>query len=212
MQHEDNAAAYDAGMKLHWFGSYNAFRRSIVENFGSFRDSTILDFGCGTGLLLEFIKSNYSFDGCYIGVDPGAGMLRVANSKSIAHEKKLFAQIPLFPKLPVRSESIDIFASSLVTHQISVEGKKALLEEVKRVLKPGGIAVMAEFGKPSNFFGKLVALYTMRIWGHAIPQIGENSPSNFIGMMPKLFAEAGFNDLSVVSRWKGAIDIITGKK
>ncbi|MBU1107983.1 MAG: class I SAM-dependent methyltransferase [Candidatus Riflebacteria bacterium] len=212
MKHEDNAGAYDTGMKLHWLGSYNAFRRSIVNNFGDFKNSTILDFGCGTGLLLEFIKTNYQYNGLYLGIDPGAGMLKIANGKTIDHQGKCFVQIPLFPNFPVKSESVDIFVSSLVTHQIPVEGKQVLFNEIFRVLKPGGKAVMAEFGKPSGIIGNLLALYTKKVWGRAIPEIGANAPANFDGIVPRLFESAGFSQFRVTDRWKGSIDVMTGVK
>ncbi|OGK12396.1 MAG: hypothetical protein A2W80_09650 [Candidatus Riflebacteria bacterium GWC2_50_8] len=212
MKHEDNAGAYDTGMKLHWLGSYNAFRRSLVNNFGEFENSTILDFGCGTGLLLEFIKANYRYNGLYLGIDPGAGMLKIAKEKAIDHQGKCFVQIPLFPNFPVKSESVDIFVSSLVTHQISLEGKQALFKEIFRVLKPNGRVVMAEFGKPSGIMGNLLAFYTKKVWGQAIPEIGVNAPANFEGVVPGLFAAAGFSQFRITDRWKGAIDVMAGMK
>lgn len=212
MKHEDNARAYDAGMKLHWLGSYNAFRRSLVDNFGDFEHSTILDFGCGTGLLLEFIKENYQFNGLYLGVDPGNGMLRVAKDKTVDHQSRHFIQIAPFPSLPVKNASVDVFVSSLVTHQITLNGKQALFKEIYRVLKPGGRAVMAEFGKPSDIMGNLLALYTKKIWGRAIPEIYANAPENFAGVVPQLFESAGFSQFRITERWKGAIDVMTGIK
>ena len=212
MKHEDNAHIYDLGMKLHWLGRYKAFRRSIIRNFDSFENACILDYGCGTALLLEFIKTNYRYQGDYFGIDPGLGMLKVASGKAIPHQSACFVQASSLPSFPIKSESVDVFVSSLVTHQISSEEKQLLFSEILRVLKPGAKAVMAEFGRPTNIIGKMIAYYTKHVWGAAIPEIGANVAGNFEGIVPELFKAAGFSQFAITCRWKGIIDVMAGVK
>ncbi len=164
-KHEDHARFYDLGMKLHWLGKYRRFRESLIAGFGDFEESTIFDFGCGTGLLLEYIKQNYNYQGIYFGGDPGFKMLAVASKKQIRHRRLLWAQIAEIPQLPVKDASVDIFASSLVTHQLPLESKIKSFQEAYRVLKPGGILVSAEFGRPYNLQGRIGAFWLRSFWG-----------------------------------------------
>jgi ubiquinone/menaquinone biosynthesis C-methylase UbiE len=211
-KHNDHAKLYDLGMKLHWLGTYQKFRKSIIENFGDFKDKTILDFGCGTGLLLEFIKKNYSFYGFYLGCDPGHKMLEVAKRRGLEHGSCIFMQISENPLLPIRNSAVDIFVSSLVTHQISHGNKIALFQEIYRILKPNGKIVMAEFGKPTNLLGKFGAFYVKSIWGKIIPEIRVNIIDNLDGQLPDMLKKSGFSEVMIVKKWKGFVEVIKGMK
>ncbi|MGA1871488.1 MAG: class I SAM-dependent methyltransferase [bacterium] len=212
-KHDDHAPLYDVGMKVHWFGRYNKFRHSIIENFGDFRDTTILDFGCGTGLLLEFMKANYSYTGCYLGLDSGYRMLRTAKEKDIKHDALLFMQLSeAVPYLPIKESAIDIVCCCLVTHQISHDNKLILFKEMYRVLKPNGKIVMTEFCKPYTIFGKYGALYIKYIWGKIIPDIALNITDNLEGNIPAMLEVSGFSELEVTGRWKGFVATIAAIK
>jgi len=211
-KHDDHAKLYDLGMKLHWLGMYQKFRKSIIKNFGDFQDKTILDFGCGTGLLLEFIKKNYPYNGLYIGLDTGYNMLQTAKNKNIKHDSQLFVQLSEVPYLPVKYSTIDIICSCLVIHQISHENKLILFKEMQRVLKPDGKIVMTEFCKPYNLVGKYGAFYTKYIWGKIIPEIATNIIDNLEGNIPDMLKMSGCSEVKVAARWKGFINIITAIK
>lgn len=68
----DLARHYDGSMRRDWGREYGPFRDSVISQFGEFRNKTILDYGCGTGLLLEYIKEHYPYTGRYLACDVGA--------------------------------------------------------------------------------------------------------------------------------------------
>jgi SAM-dependent methyltransferase len=209
----DLAAHYDASMRRDWGREYGPFRDSVIAQFGDFRHKTILDYGCGTGLLLEYIKANHSYDGRYLACDTGANMLDLARSKNIPHKDLAFTLIPEVPALPLENTSVDIAVSSLVTHQLPPAGKRAMFAEVLRVLKPGGIFVLAEFGKSAGLMGFVTELYVRHLWGRFItPAVYANSAENFSGAVPGLVAATGFKDVRVTARWKGNIDVIRAER
>ena len=210
---DDLAAHYDASMRRDWGRDYGPFRESVIAQFGDFRRKTILDYGCGTGLLLEYIKENYAYDGLYLACDADANMLELARAKNIPHPDLAFTLIPEVPELPFESGAADIAVSSLVTHQLPPEGKRAMFAEILRVLRPGGVYVAAEFGKSAGFMGFVTEVYVRHLWGRFItPAVYANSAENFAGAVPGLVAAAGFAPVAVTARWKGNIDVIRAVK
>ena len=56
-------------------------RLSILSQVGNLKNSKILDFGCGTGYLYEFLKKKYKFQGKYTGYDISSEMIKLAKKK-----------------------------------------------------------------------------------------------------------------------------------
>lgn len=208
----DTARWYDAGMRLHWGGEYPAFRDSLIRQFGEFRDKTILDYGCGTCLLLQHIKTHYDYDGLYIACDTGTKMLEAARVKNIPHHRLVLKQIPENPSLDLGPAEVDIAVSSLITHQLSPERKRAMFGEIFRVLRTGGVLALAEFGRAEGMRGRLGEFYIRHVWGRVVPAAGRNCAENFAGAVPGLLKETGFHSVAVTARWKGMIDIIRAVK
>ncbi|MFX0136538.1 MAG: class I SAM-dependent methyltransferase [Candidatus Hodarchaeota archaeon] len=118
------------------------------------RDSVILDFGCGRGdLVREFIDLEYSnIYGCDIAlntVDKEEIDETCAKSKYVIFENdffseakanKLIRQIELSPyRLPFQDGQFDLIISNQVFEHVL--DYTAVLNEIKRVLKPGGFCL-----------------------------------------------------------------------
>ena len=102
-RNEAMAAHYSSLAKRHgdspratqWRGSRSQERRfDILFGIGDMSRAKILDFGCGTGAMLESLRRRYDYTGEYVGCDISAGMLKIARAK--------------FPK--ARFETMDLFA------------------------------------------------------------------------------------------------------
>lgn len=97
----------------------------------------VLDAGCGTGEMMEFLKEN-NFEN-FIGYDISFNMLVHAKKRA---EKLVCADAE---NLPFADNSFDvIYARALLHHLFNVP--KAL-SEIKRVLKPDGEVVFADTNK-----------------------------------------------------------------
>ena len=99
----------------------------------------VLDLGCGTG--------DTDFEGRpVIGLDPVIEMLSL--SEVTAKVVGVGEQIPLRP------ESVaGVFSAFVFRNLTSID---LTLEEIERVLEPGGAAVIIDLGRPSNTFLRLV--------------------------------------------------------
>ncbi|SDJ10071.1 Methyltransferase domain-containing protein [Lentzea albidocapillata subsp. violacea] len=103
----------------------------------------VLDVGCGTGNLLRTTGKRHR-DVELFGVDPDLKMLARAERKLRraglrARLDKGFAQELAFP-----DASFDAVFSSLMLHHLDTASKDEMLAEVRRVLRPGGVLVLAD--------------------------------------------------------------------
>jgi ubiquinone/menaquinone biosynthesis C-methylase UbiE len=105
-----------------------------VKRYGAGRD--VLEVGCGTGLVLERIRS---FARSALGVDLSPGMLAKAQARG------LDVVLGSATSLPFEDDRFDVTCSFKVLAHVP-EIEKALAEMV-RVTRPGGI-ILAEFYNP----------------------------------------------------------------
>lgn len=107
---------------------------------------TILDVGCGRGLLL-IEAAKYLKSGKAIGVDLWQSRDQSGNTAEAALANARAENVVEYVEvktgdirfLPIDNESVDVVVSSLAIHNIPTrEGRGRAIEEVSRVLRPGG--------------------------------------------------------------------------
>lgn len=108
-----------------------------------FNPKRILDLGCNTGKNLFPYLDVYP-DAEAHGVDVGAPLLRFGHSVA-SHEGRAvhFSQQDA-ERLDFNDDSFDIVTSSFFLHELPVKSTKAIFEEARRVLRPGGLMVHME--------------------------------------------------------------------
>lgn len=209
--HTDHAAQMQAGMKLYLFPHYTRFRRKTVDTAALAPGDAVLDFGCGVGLLEEFILPALSAGGKVIGVDIGKELIDIARARFPSTGSCEFAVIDASGRLPFAGHSFDVVVSNLVFHLLTPDQKHTVLAEFLRVLKPGGRLVMGEIGRPSGAYGWWIKFLTLRVWVRTWPYV-INSIDSFEGRLPGILRNAGFNDVRVTGRMRGYIDFISCSK
>lgn len=128
-------------------------------------DTQVLDICCGTGdLLIELEKAARRR---LLGSDFCHPMLREAGDK-IAKRRfgsALFESDAL--RLPVKDASLDLITVAFGVRNFANYRKG--FEEMRRALRPGGVAAILEFSQPPNpLFARLYNFYSMRV----LPRIG----------------------------------------
>lgn len=148
------AANYNLYNHLFSFNFDKFWRRELIdllkEDFSgapSFSGVNILDIACGTGdLTLAEAKAGFRVT----GVDISDGMLQIARKRL---EKREFDITPKILKEDATSLSIESKSFEAVTIGYGIRNfnnREASLNEILRVLKPGGRLYILEFGEPTN--------------------------------------------------------------
>ena len=156
----------------------------------------VLELGVGTGLNLPLYRGVEEV----VGVDISEKMLEKAKRKKVKVRAKLIRADA--GKLPFPDESFDTVVSTFFL--CVVPDKEQVIEEIRRVLKPGGVLLAMECSPPDNpvfraFLERLSAI-TSRVTG-----------TDFRVDVSKLLRDHGFEveDERLVN---GAVRLIKAKK
>jgi ubiquinone/menaquinone biosynthesis C-methylase UbiE len=104
----------------------------------------VLDLGCGTGRLLERAAETWP-DARSIGVDAAPGMIAEAKRKHQGDPRLRF-EVGDAAALPLDPSSIDLALSTISFHHWA--DQLGGVREVARVLRPGGLFVLADIRPP----------------------------------------------------------------
>jgi SAM-dependent methyltransferase len=129
---DQHALEYDRWFDEHdllYQSEVNALRKCIP------REGTGIEIGLGSG------RFSTPFD-IRLGVEPSRAMARIAHKRGIAVTQALGEQ------LPFREDQFDFIL--LVTVICFVNNVPTLLQEVRRVLKPGGRMILAFIDRDSQ--------------------------------------------------------------
>ena len=111
----------------------------------------VLDLACVTGTLTLSAKQMQP-QATILGVDGDPNILRKARNKCEKAGVNIHFDEALAQRLPYADASFDLVISSLFFHHLDRDNKLAALHEISRVLKPGGILHIADWGKAANVF------------------------------------------------------------
>ncbi len=162
------AQRYDLMNHVLSFGQDWLWRRKVAQQAPLAHDQRVLDVCTGTcDLILAFDKRYHT--GRYVGVDLTEDMLALGKTK--AERQGLQTRLELrcgdAEALPCESDSFDVATMGFGLRNLPCP--VAGLQEMQRVLKPGGKVLILEFAPaPRGFFGAVYKLYLTRI----IPILG----------------------------------------
>jgi demethylmenaquinone methyltransferase/2-methoxy-6-polyprenyl-1,4-benzoquinol methylase len=164
------AHRYDLANHLLSFNIDRHWRARTARRVGRILErpeARVLDICCGTGDLLLALAKGGPEPRPTFGSDFCHAMLIAARAKT--ERRRVCA--PLFEadalRLPLRDASFDLITAAFGFRNLANYG--AGLVEMRRVLRPGGMAAILEFSRPSNAaFAALYDFYSRRI----LPRIG----------------------------------------
>lgn len=215
------AKNYDTANRVISLGMNRAWKRKAIRLLEPSPGGRYLDIGTGTGdLIFEILdqSTNVLID----GIDPSEQMLVIARAKaakrSIGDSVSFIVADAL--DLPMDRETYDGIVSGFCFRNI--ERRQNALEEMMRVLKPGGRLVLLEATYPENAWIRWVYRHYTRL----IPIVGRlhgvGSAYQYlvdsIEEFPKpdavtdMLVAAGFSGVRFQSLLFGTVCIFSGRK
>ena len=132
-----DATMYDART-----GSFERYRRQVVDQLPLRRGDVVLDAGCGTGLCFAQIQERIGPGGTIVGVDASPEMLAVASERAVAAG---WANVVLIES-PVAAAELPVADHALFCAVHDVLQSPAAIDHVLAHVRPGG-GVAAGGGK-----------------------------------------------------------------
>jgi ubiquinone/menaquinone biosynthesis C-methylase UbiE len=147
-----SAELYDLQVEILFNGTADAMRRRLLKplkqrlkqgNLGS-PQLRILDVACGTGRTLKQLRGAFS-SAQLVGLDLSDAYLRQANRWL----SQLPGELPQLvqgngEQLPFQEQTMEAVSCVFLLHELPGEARQAVIEEAFRVLKPGGVLVLAD--------------------------------------------------------------------
>jgi ubiquinone/menaquinone biosynthesis C-methylase UbiE len=148
-------------------------KRRVIDLAELAAGQALLDVGCGTGTLALMARQLHPTVRV-VGVDGDPVILRLARRKAEHTAADVRFDEAMAYALPYEERSFDAVVSTLAFHHLTLDQMDRTLSEVRRVLRPGGRLVVADFAAPHNvlmavsagIFTRLVRLHGDR---HAAP-------------------------------------------
>lgn len=125
-------------------GGEKRFRHLALQGLQINSDTEVLDLCCGAGQTTQFLVQ---FSRRVTGLDASP----IALQRAAANVPQAKYVEGLAEKMPLADNRFDLVHTSAAMHEMNSEQLGQILQEVYRVLKPGGIFALVDFHKPTNW-------------------------------------------------------------
>ena|GEM_PF-1717364 len=153
-----NPRAYDWLVRVIMLGGERKFRRRILGLAELKPGDSVLDVGCGTGTLLIEAAKRVGPSGSAHGIDASAEMLAHARSKATVRGVTATFVEGSSDNLAFPDASFDAVFCTLMLHHLPIPMQTATVEEMRRVLRPGGRIVIVDMQRPRKISAVLSRL------------------------------------------------------
>jgi demethylmenaquinone methyltransferase/2-methoxy-6-polyprenyl-1,4-benzoquinol methylase/phosphoethanolamine N-methyltransferase len=143
------ARLYDLGLRVITLGRESSMRERMLDQSAVRSGDSVLDVGCGTGTLAIAACKRVGASGQVQGIDPSPTMVSRAQCKADRDHAAARFQIGTIEQIAFPDQTFDLVLSSIMLHHLPDSVKRKGLEEIRRVLKPGGRFFAVDFEPPS---------------------------------------------------------------
>jgi len=213
------AKRYDLVTRALSLGRDQAWKRVLLDSLPTALDPVCVDLACGTGDVAFALAERYP-KGTVCGVDLTPEMLEIAASRNRFPNVTL--QVGDMHHLPFQSGSIDIVTGSYALR--NAPSLTVALQEIDRVLRPGGTAAFLDFSKSPHWFVQRLGFAVLYVWGSLWGLVLHRQPAVYAYIAKSLWhfpdrkvlrqelSNVGFEEVFSRKFYFGTLEIITVSK
>jgi demethylmenaquinone methyltransferase/2-methoxy-6-polyprenyl-1,4-benzoquinol methylase len=164
---ESVAGKYDLMNDLMSLGLHRVWKRFVVEVSGVRRGGAVLDVAGGTADLARLFTDRVGPSGSVILTDVNAAMLRAGRDRLLDEARLVPAVQCNAEALPFPARSFDCVCIGFGLRNVT--RKDVALAEMRRVLRPGGVALVLEFSQVAEPFRSAYDWYSFNV----LPRLGK---------------------------------------
>ncbi|BAY11436.1 class I SAM-dependent methyltransferase [Calothrix sp. NIES-2098] len=180
-------------------GGETRFRQLALQGLTINSDTKILDLCCGSGQATQFLVK-YSQNVTGLDASP-LSLKRAKQNVPSATYVEAFAE-----NMPFTDSEFDVVHTSVALHEMEPEQLRQIINEVYRVLKPGGVFALVDFHAPTNpIFWPGVSLFLLLFETETAWQLLKTD-------LPAVLAETGFEVSEPKLYAGGSLQVIQAKK
>jgi ubiquinone/menaquinone biosynthesis C-methylase UbiE len=145
-----SAERYDHQVEVLFGGGAAAMRRQALVplraalrcHAGGQGTAKLLDVACGTGAFLREVKRNYPRLSV-TGLDLSGPYLGVARRRLAAWSRVNLVEAAA-EAMPLAAAEFDVVSCSYLFHELPPRVRRAVVDQIRRVLKPGGVLILVD--------------------------------------------------------------------
>jgi demethylmenaquinone methyltransferase/2-methoxy-6-polyprenyl-1,4-benzoquinol methylase len=214
------AQRYDLMNDLMSGGMHRLWKRFAVARSGVREGSRVLDLASGTGDLARQFAARAGATGCVIHTDINGAMLAAGRDRLLDSGIVLPTVQCNAEALPFPSRAFDCV--SIAFGLRNVTRKEQALAEMRRVLRPGGIALVLEFSRVAAPLAPAYDWYSFNV----LPRLGrlvadDEASYRYLAesirvhpdqeALKKLMNDAGFDDVDYHNLTAGVVALHVGR-
>jgi ubiquinone/menaquinone biosynthesis C-methylase UbiE len=206
---ESAPSRYDRGIRILTMGRLDKTYDRLASHIES--GQKVLDLGCGTGALtLRAARIGASVK----GIDVNTQMLEITREKAVGAgltENLELAEMGVAELGSEETESYDVVMSGLCFSELTEDEVVYTLKQVKRILRPEGLLLVADEVRPRSIAMRLIS-WLIRLPLVIITYLITQTTTSAVRDLPERIREAGFSIESIsVSKMQSFIELVVKK-
>jgi len=161
----------------------------LPENLKLSAGQRFLDVGCARGALLRTVDARVRFEPTPVGVDFSAAGLALARCEQARSGRPAHYVLGTATALPLAGASFDVITSGYLIKHLTDEELRHFLDELHRVLAPGGLALIWDYAPAHD---RRLDRWNHRVLAAGIPAPRLRSPRRLL----RFAEDAGFTEFA----------------